>query len=335
METVRKYQSNPLVIGVIAFILGAFVGLVVLGWGLFPVTYSDAYPEHLVNDPGYREDYLRMAIDSFSLVADVQKAQFRWTGLGEDAPELLEAVAASPGTQNPAKISEFSIAVQGQPPSGTGTGAPPPEEDEALGMQALLLLLCGLLLVLAVAVAAVYFIRRQQFSGKGTADTGAAGRPAAPGAAAGEGEDLPLAQFMTTYMAGDDLFDDSFSIDSPAGEFLGECGVGIADTIGVGDPKRVSAFEIWLFDKNDIQTVTKVVMSSHIFADEANRQRLAAKGEPVFAEPGNQVVLETATLQLVARVVDMAYGQAALPANSFFERITLELVVWPKVEAMA
>jgi hypothetical protein len=136
-------------------------------------------------------------------------------------------------------------------------------------------------------------------------------------------------------MAGDDLFDDSFSIDSPAGEFLGECGVGIADTIGVGDPKRVSAFEIWLFDKNDIQTVTKVVMSSHIYADEANRQRLAAKGEPVFAEPGNQVVLETATLQLVARVVDMAYGQAALPANSFFERITLELVVWPKTETMA
>jgi hypothetical protein len=335
METVRKYQSNPIAIGIVAFILGAIVGLVVLGWGLFPVTYSDAYPEHLIDDPAYREDYLRMAIDSFSLVPDVQKAQFRWAGLGEGAADLLETIAASPGSQNPAKISEYSIAVQGQPPSGTGTGQPVPEEDSALGLQGLLLLLCGLLLVLAVAVAVVYFVRRQQMGGKSAADSSTGARPVSPGAGTAEGEDLPLAQFMTTYMAGDDLFDDSFSIDSPAGEFLGECGVGIADTIGVGDPKRVSAFEIWLFDKNDIQTVTKVVMSSHIYADEANRQRLAAKGEPVFAEPGNQVVLETATLQLVARVVDMAYGQAALPANSFFERITLELVVWPKTETMA
>jgi hypothetical protein len=43
----------------------------------------------------------------------------------------------------------------------------------------------------------------------------------------------------------------------------GECGVGISETIGVGDPKKVTAFEVWLFDKNDIQTVTKVLMSAH------------------------------------------------------------------------
>ena len=48
---------------------------------------------------------------------------------------------------------------------------------------------------------------------------------------------------MTTYMIGDDLYDDSFSIDSPSGEFLGECGVGISDTIGVGDPKKVTALK--------------------------------------------------------------------------------------------
>ena len=333
METVRKYQTNPIVIGIIAFILGAIFGLIVLGWGLFPVEFTDAFPEHLRDDPAYREDYLRMAIDSFTVLPDPQKAQFRWAGLGEGAPELLETVAANPGSQNPAKIAEYSITVQGVPPSGTG--GPPPEEGGATdSLQGVLLLLCGLLLVLAVVIAVVYFIRQQQGGGQGR-DMDESTAPVGVEAGAAEGEDLPLSQFMTTYMAGDDLFDDSFSIDSPAGEFLGECGVGIADTIGVGDPKRVSAFEVWLFDKNDIQTVTKVVMSSHVYADEANRQRLAAKGEPVFAEPGNQVVLETATLQLVARVVDMAYGQAALPADSFFDRMTLELVVWPKAEGPA
>ncbi len=139
-----------------------------------------------------------------------------------------------------------------------------------------------------------------------------------------------MAQFMASYKLGDDLFDDSFSIDSPSGEFLGECDVGISETIGVGDPKKVTAFEVWLFDKNDIQTVTKVLMSAHAYNDETVRQRLAAKGEPVLATPGAQLVLETATLQLVARVVDMNYGEGALPEESFFENVVLELATWTK-----
>jgi hypothetical protein len=85
-----------------------------------------------------------------------------------------------------------------------------------------------------------------------------------------------------------------------------------------------------LFDKNDIQTVTKVLMSSHAFADDVIRQRLAAKGEPVQAHSGGQIVLETATLQLVARVVDAAYGEGPLPEDSFFDSMLLELAVWQK-----
>src|SRR3970282_1678424 len=91
----------------------------------------------------------------------------------------------------------------------------------------------------------------------------------------------PLATFRTTYTLGDDLYDDSFSIESANGDFLGECGVGIGDLIGVGDPKKVSAFEVWLFDKNDIQTFTKVLMSRYAFQDEATRNRMAAQGAPI------------------------------------------------------
>jgi hypothetical protein len=139
-----------------------------------------------------------------------------------------------------------------------------------------------------------------------------------------------MTQFMTTYMMGDDLFDDSFSIDSPTGDFLGECGIGISESIGVGEPKQVAAFEVWLFDKNDIQTVTKVLMSEHAYSDNTLRERLEKKGEPFLAEPGAEMILETATLRLVARVVDMAYGSSATPQRSFFERLTLELAIWQK-----
>jgi hypothetical protein len=143
-------------------------------------------------------------------------------------------------------------------------------------------------------------------------------------------EEKPMAQFMASYKLGEDLFDDSFSIDSASGEFLGECGVGISETIGVGDPKKVTAFEVWLFDKNDIQTVTKVLMSQHAYMDETIRQRLAAKGEPVLIEPGTETVLETHSLRLVVRSVDMGYGEGPLPSQSFFDRLVLELAVWQK-----
>jgi hypothetical protein len=45
------------------------------------------------------------------------------------------------------------------------------------------------------------------------------------------------------------------------------------------------------------------------------------------------VVLETAALQLVATVSDAEYGQGALPEESYFDRLTLEIAVWPKAPA--
>ena len=140
----------------------------------------------------------------------------------------------------------------------------------------------------------------------------------------------PVTQTMTTYVLGDDLYDESFSIDTPGGDFLGEYGVGISEAIGVGDPKKVTALEIWLFDKNDIKTATKVLMSSHAFNDPNLRGRLEAKGELVMLEPQAQIMLETAALQLLVTVTDLEYGDGALPPESYFDRVTLELAIWPK-----
>jgi hypothetical protein len=146
-------------------------------------------------------------------------------------------------------------------------------------------------------------------------------------------EGAPLAQFPTTYALGDDHFDPSFSIELENGEFMGECGVGISETIGVGTPNKVTAFEVWLFDKSDIRTVTKVVMSDYAFGDEALRTKLAPKGEPVPAREGAEVVLETKTLRVKARIVDVQYGVGNLPQNSFFERLSIDLAAWVKPAA--
>jgi hypothetical protein len=359
MDALRKLLKNPLYVGIGAFIIGLFIGLVVLGWGLWPVQWTDAAPEHLRIE--YQEIYLRMAIDSYTLNPNLALAQQHITEIGENAPDVMATIAGDPQTQNPESIQAFvnlagmptsaatplpgtpmatavtteeTIAVTEVPtvPVGAVELTPTSEATQETSVaRQVLPWMCLITLLLAGALVVIFLLRNRGFNfklPKTPKQTPVEAESMVPSVT---GEEPPLAQFMTTYQIGNDLFDDSFSIDSPAGEFLGECGVGISETIGVGDPKKVTAFEVWLFDKNDIQTVTKVLMSSHAIMDEPTKNRLAAKGEPILAQPGTEVVLETATLRLTTRVVDMSYGSGALPEDSFFERLTLELVARPKV----
>ena len=140
----------------------------------------------------------------------------------------------------------------------------------------------------------------------------------------------PIAQFLTTYMYGDDLYDESFIFDAPNGAFLGECGVSFSDIVGSGEPKKISAFEIWLFDKNDVQTVTSVLMCQHAFDDLFMRENLEKKGDSVLAEVEKRFTMETASLVLEGHVVDLSYGELLQTPQSYFQRLTLELAVYEK-----
>lgn len=344
MEVIRDRLNNPLVAGIVGLVVGLFFGWMVLGWGLFPVQWTDAAPGDL--HEVYRDDYARMMVDSYTLIPDVETANMRWEGLGAEASQILSKIQAEPGPQNPANIQLFSQIVGAEAvPVDTSMAeseSAVPATDAAtesastggIPRTTLILVMCGVVAILAVAVVAYLFLFRKKApltdSVSPVAQAQEFSRQAEPTDFTARGEIPPMSQFMTTYMLGDDLFDDSFSIDSPTGEFLGECGVGISEAIGVGEPKKVAAYEVWLFDKNDIQTVTKVLMSNHAHEDTTLRERLQTKGEPFQAEPGAEMILETATLRLVARVVDMAYGSGATPPRSFFERLTLELAVWQR-----
>jgi len=285
--------------------------------------------------PELRLDYLRMAIDSFSVNNDGELAYDRYQALGETATQSLTEVGADPGGVDPTAIQRFRAEIEVRALGQSGeTTTTPSAPRPASGF---ILPVCGVAVVLAVLLAGALYMQ---------------GRLSLPGLRAGRqsgqspfGEDVdleerlgseaadesePLATFRTIYTLGDDTYDDSFSIETPSGDFVGECGVGIGDLIGVGEPKKVSAFEIWLFDKNDIQTVTKVLMSHHAFGDQGIRNRLAAKGDAVEAESGGVVTLETASLLVEARIVDMTYGGSPLPDQSYFERLTIELRAWPR-----
>lgn len=328
MDKIRGQISQPVMIaGAGGFVLGLIIGLIVLGWWLWPVQWTDAAVSNLRQD--VQQDYLTMTIQSFARSGDTVEAQKRWTELGEGAPALLTQLRQAP----PASISvddlgRFEALVQ--PAAGVEAPAAPASGPFDNALFGVLVGMCLLTLLIGGLLAYLFVFRNRQPALASNRGGGATATRVAEPVAYAEGQAPPIAQYLTTYNLGNDLYDDSFSIDSPSGEFLGECGVGISETIGVGDPKKVTAFEVWLFDKNDIQTVTKVVMSAHAFNDPSISQRLASKGEPVLGEPGKRIVLETASLQLEARVVNMGYGQGALPQNSFFDQMTLELAIWPK-----
>lgn len=335
-----KNPRNALILGIV---LGLALGLLV-GWVFWPVEYVDAVPSILSQQ--YQEEYLRLSIDSYHLNNDADQALQRWVNLGPRATDLLFAIIQNPGNQKPAWILDYKSLIESQvgpirPATNLPTepGSSGSENVSTTSTWKVLLVVVGSLLALGVIGGALYFLVLKPILYGRRPPTGeiSAARQAQEITNAVEktnfselGLAKPITQTMTTYVLGDDLYDESFSIDSPSGEFLGEYGVGVSEMMGVGEPKKVTAIEIWLFDKNDIKTATKVLMSSHAFNDQNIRGRLEAKGELVLIQPQGQVVLETATLQLLATIVDLEYGRGNMPEKSYFERITLELAIWPK-----
>ena len=332
-----KDNSNNMMmtglVGGVAFILGLIIGLPVLGWWLFPVQWENAGIKDL--SLSAQAEFVVTVADSYAVNNDQAKALARLSKLSRPNAALAEAIKVSTGQEN-LNLARLQTEVVASLPADVV-----PEQFSWLSV---LLPICaaGVLLLVVVGAGAFLFMRMSMPKGKPrdaasaavmeTQRNAAPVRVETPAEIAEQAGLEPVTTFKTTYMLGNDLFDESFSIDDQQGDFLGECGVGIGETIGVGDPKKVTAFEVWLFDKNDIRTVTKVVMSEHAFGDEGLKSRLAAKGEPIMARSGGVIEMETATLKVAARIVDMQYGSGALPPNSFFQQLTLEISAWKKSE---
>ena len=330
MDIVRKYPW--LSIGA-TFVVGLIIGLVVLGWWLWPVEWTDATPAQLA--PQYQEAYVKMAADYYALSGNAEVVQQAFGGWEADAVacSMIETTADA-GER--ARLEAIATVVNGVGCSAAGQEL---QQEEGGGISGALLPALFLILLLAALVVAIFYFlnRRSQARDEDDLDDLVYEEvPAsAPSAIETQSQNdvttVPIARFHTTYSRGHDAYDDSFSIENSSAEFLGECGVGIAESIGTDATKNVTALEIWLFDKSDIRTITKVVMSDHAFFDDALKAKLAPKGEPVLARETETIVLETASLIINAEITEMGYGSGEdLPPKSYFERITISLSVWSK-----
>ncbi|MEK7277188.1 MAG: hypothetical protein AAB427_07550 [Chloroflexota bacterium] len=334
-------ERNTLIAAAVTFVIGLLIGWMLLGWVIAPVQYVDAGPANLSD--AFKIEYVQLVADSFALTNDAATAQKRLGYLGDGAGAAVDLALQNSSGIDSLRVSSLAALVPagGAPAPGGGSGG-----GGTVGLLKTILPICAVGVLLIVVIGgALFFWRlrskapapvksrgqhpRSEGAVGSAARTGAAGEPTEAEVSYPPGEE-PVSTFKTTYMLGNDLYDESFSVDDLQGDFLGECGVGISETIGVGDPKKVTAFEVWLFDKNDIKTVTNVVMSDHAYRDEALKSRLAPKGELVQARSGEIVRLETASLKVEARIVDLQYGSGVLPPNSFFQQLTFEISAWKK-----
>jgi len=319
----------------VGFLVGLLIGWFALGWGIAPVSWEDASPEDL--HPSYEIEFVKALADSYSL-GNTERVKTVLSG-GWDKKDLKEVIdKLKADAKDDAEVQRLdalaqAVGISAAAPVAGETPAPEPTEKEKPNVFGWLLPLCGVFIVVVAVVALagliVRILRRRRLEGEAVDAFVRMEEAISPEIAEAMPSGTVLGHFITSYALGNDHYDESFSIETE-GDFMGECGVGIGETIGVGPPDKVTALEVWLFDKNAIRTETKVVMSTHAFSDDDLRSKLAPRGEPVLAEPDKVIMLETTDLRVAAQITEMEYSPDATPPESFFDRITFELVVYLK-----
>jgi hypothetical protein len=347
-----EHRDIALIVG--GAILGLILGLIFAYW-IAPVNWEDAspgqlhpiYQQYYVN--GVAQEYVRtgdLAMAEYKLGLNLEEDQNPWLENPETLQAAFEEALAQAGTADEAMAvgrlaQDLGIEITPPIPAETPeTEVPIVEGEEEEGTTASILQILGFLLLVLAMVGAGFLLftrlnarRRERVAGEGTV-AGAYGEIIEEEEVfvdvEGETTAPPLKSFVATYVLGDDFFDPSFSIEVE-NDFLGECGVGISESIGVGDPKKVTALEAWLFDKSDIRTVTTVLASEYAYEDPSLNSKLAAKGEIVEVAPGQEILLETTALRVEVRVKEVEYAQSeALPEDSYFQKVSLELRAWLK-----
>ena len=342
-------RSRRLFVGlIVGAIFGLGIGLL-LGYVIAPVKWVDGAPQDLRVD--YAANYWRFVTESYSKHGVTALAQQQ---LGEwDDTERLQAalerahIESSPEQQQALQTLSNKLVV------GAATAQPGPGATQAAETKGRLgglkinwgTFLLTLLLVLLVLVAIGLFVSRmrKERAMEGEPEETPVDRLEQAGLAAGQPEaaalgTTPLAHFKTTYNQAKEYYDEALPIETETGDYLGECGVGIAERLDEDAMDKVTGIEVFLFDKNAISTVTKVLVSEYAYNDEQLRRSLMEKGDLVLAQLNEPIILETATVRVEAEITNLRYGTDDPRPNSYFEELTTDLVirqVGPIVDRMA
>jgi hypothetical protein len=155
MDKINELAQRKWVVIGAAAVAGLLLGLL-YAWVINPVQWVNGTPENLRSD--YQTDYMKAAIDSYSINRDVDLAVARYASLGAAAPAILAGIQADPDEVSPAAVDDYAATVNlytGEPTAtpASGTARPTPSTAQYL------LPVCGVTLVLGLLLAGVVLIR--------------------------------------------------------------------------------------------------------------------------------------------------------------------------------
>lgn len=347
-----------------AFVAGLLIGWFVFGWLLFPVTYTDAPLSDVRTEDqavylqavaqAYQTDPNQaVAVQRLQLLGSQAEVEALMTEVAREAQDRgdvasanqIYALAAALGLDAGAPAPPATpVAPAATPPAETGTG----DTSDAL------LALLGIAILGAGIALAIWLLTRRkpapaspeldEYPGYEEGEIIYEPFPEPGGTAAGVTsmrqptmDTVPVAtgyrpglavqEYTATFVPGDASYDETFSIEAPGGGgYLGECGMTFSEMIN-GDPNRITALEVWLFDKSDIRTVTKVLMSDYAYGNPGLREKLASRGDAILARPGQGFVLDAQTLRLEGEIDELDYLEGEGPAHSAFRNLTVTMRV--------
>lgn len=340
---------------VVAFIVGLLIGWFVLGWLLAPVQWTGATMQDL--RPEDQQTVLAASAEAFALTQDNRLAVERLQALGsqqhvaEVAAQVVQQAETAGDIATADRVRAMATAIGlTLPATGPETNQPaePVQQDEG-GSN--LVTIFGLALLAGGIVLAAWLLLRgrsaapdedhddftteplvddeQPVYRPGRAASAPASPPApAPGATterSGAGQ-----EFTAVFSQGDLSYDQSFDIEGSDGSYWGECGMTMSEMVH-GDPERATALEVWLFDKSDIRTVTKVLMSDYAYGNQALREKLSSRGDAVLLAPDLGFVLDAQTLRLMGKIVELEYDDSQAPARGTIRRLRVQLRVMRQV----
>ena len=339
-----------------AFLLGLFLGWFGIGWGLWPVEWKNTDPIDLRQEA--REDYLVMVANDYALTRDRATALRRlatWESLTDAGREIRQLAAYYEAQGQREKAQNLKALAEGLSPPGTVVTTPVPEEavpsagEGKLPGWALqvLWILAAILVVVGLGYLAFRLLslrepRPPRGARRGQAEAPEEGEgieeeergrkaPAfvskvlsPPGA-----KERLLGEFVLEYEYNGEgeEFEHIRVLESEDGkEYFGECGMGVASFLDQ-DSRLVNALEVWLFDKSDIRSETKVLMSRQAYEDDELREKLTRRGEPMLVGAGEPFSLEGHSLRAEAKVEEVQY-RAGYAQESVFERVSVRLWVY-------
>ncbi len=157
----------------IAFVVGLLIGWLVIGWGLWPVTWTNATVQDL--RPDLRQDYVRMVAESYQQTGNLELAKQRLAGWSQDdLTQLLtdtQGVLVARDPAAAASVQRLSVAlganeaaqggaVQGQQPQPTAAPTNGGAAQQPSALRRLVTALLFILLALAAFVVLIYLFRR-------------------------------------------------------------------------------------------------------------------------------------------------------------------------------